>query len=443
MLLSASSHATVIDYKKVVTTSDVSINENPGYVKKVVCSAGPFTVLAGDLITAHAQAEVTWAGSSATDRIMVGSGIIVATSSTAVDNTSAGYIGMVSKWAGNNFVKIPEGNEDAARTGSYQFSAAYTTVYVNWVHYGQTVPQYSAGPDAVIPAGYGEIIAVQERDVARYATTTYRQIPYDTQYYLPITGGFSPYVQYSYGPLNIAAGSMVDVRFQVEASTQLGQGTITQRLGRKVIQTTSTTSTTGTVLSAAIQGGATNLEHHYTHSNVSGLYFPNATNGVYFNSVLWAYGNATRLTIESESSLLYGGFAVEVRPYAGYWRDSNRNITTVDSTQRVLYSVGPINIPANQVVEVRYQAAFTPSANVAFDSKIVRASSPTSTSGTEVQRPFYRKFDPAYTYTNTIHSTAERPSTAANGQYYNIVCWLPSGGSLPVEDWGQLEVVFR
>ncbi|MBI5383003.1 MAG: hypothetical protein HZA31_13980 [Opitutae bacterium] len=436
----------MIDYKKVVTTTDKSINENPGYQKVVICSAGPFNVLAGDLITAHAQAEVTWAGSPDTNRIMIGCGIVVATSATAVDSTSAGYLGMVSKWAGNNFVKIPEGSEVATRTGSYQFGAAYTAVYVNWVHYGQTVPQYTPGPNAIIPAGYAEIIGVHERGVSRYATTTYRQIPYDSgagEYYLPITGAFNPLVQYSYGPLNIAAGSMVDVRFQIEASTQLGQGTITQRLGRKVIQTTSTTSNTGALLNLAIQGGATNLEHHYTASSGGGMYFPSAVNNAYFNSVLWAYGDATRLTVETDSSATYGGFAVEVRPYAGFWKDTTRNVTSLDSTQRVVYSIGPINIPANQLVEVRYQAAFNPTANVAFDSKIVRATSATGTTGTEVQRPFWRKFDPAYTYTNAIHSTAERPTAAANGQYYNVVCWLPNGGSLPVMDWGQLEVVFR
>ncbi len=442
-LLVSTGHATVVGYQKVVTTTAKSVNENPGYQKIVVCSAGPFTVLAGDVATAHIQEEVTWSG---TGRIMTACGIVVATSPTAVDNTSSGYIGMLSKFSGNNLDKAIEGSETLTRTGSYQFAADYTTVYINSIAYGQTLPQFTPGPDATIPAGYAEIVAAVERGVTRYATTAYQQLPYDStegNYYLPITGAFSPLVQYAYGPLNIAAGTMVDVRFQVEASTPTNQGTLTQRLGRKVIQTTSATSTSGSLLNLAIQGGATNLEHHATFGSGGGAYYPTAVTGAYFNSVLWAYGGGTKIFIETDSSTLYGGFAVEVRPYAGFWKDITRNITTVDATQRVLYSVGPIDVPANQLVEIRYQSAFNPTSNVTFDSKIVRATTATGTTGTELQRPLARHYDPSYTYTNAIHSTAERPAAAANGQYYNVVAWLPNGGTLPVMDWGQLEVVFR
>jgi hypothetical protein len=386
---------------------------------------------------------VTWTGSG---RIMTGCGIVVATSPTAVDNTSTGYIGLLSKFSSSNLDKTKEGDEVLTRTGSFQFASGYSTVYINSVAYGQTLPQFTAGPDAVIPAGYAEIVAAVERGVTRYATTAYQQLPYDSgaaNYYVPITGGFSPYVQYAYGPLNIPAGTMVDVRFQVEASTPTNLGTITQRLGRKVIQTTSATSTSGSFLNLAIQGGATNLEHHATFGSGGGMYFPSAVTGAFFNSVLWAYGDGTELFIETDSSTLYGGFAVELRPYAGFWKDTARNIATVDATERVLYSVGPIDVPADQLVEIRYQSAFNPTSRVSFDSKIVRATSATAVTGTEIQKPLFRYYDPAYTYTNAIHSTAERPTAAANGQYYNVVVWLPSGGSLPVMDWGQLEVVFR
>jgi hypothetical protein len=442
-LSGAISHASVVGFQKVVTTTAKTINENPGYQKIVICSAGPFTVQAGDVATAHIQEEITWTG---TGRIMTGCGIVVATSPTAVDNTSAGYIGMLSKFSGSNLDKAKESTEVLTRTGSYQFAADYTTVYINSVAYGQTLPLNTPGPDATIPAGYGEIVAAVERGVTRYATTTYQQLPYDStegKYYVPVASTFTPKVQYAYGPLDIPAGTMVDVRFQVEASTPTNLGTITQRLGRKIIQTTSSSSTSGTNLTLAIQGGATNLEHHATFGCGGGMYFPSAVTGAYFNSVLWAYGDGSELFIETDSSTLYGGFAVELRPYVGFWRDTTRNVTTLDSTPRVLYVVGPIDVPADQLVEVRYQAAFQPSANVSFDSKIVRGTSATDALGTEIQRPLYRHFDPAYTYTNALHSTAERPTTAVTGQYYKVIAWLPDGGSLPVLDWGQLEVVFR
>jgi hypothetical protein len=442
LLLVSTASASIVGFQKVVTTSEKRIDNYPGYTKIVVCSAGPFTVQAGDLASAHIQEELTWAG---TTHVMAGCGIIVATSPTAVDNTSAGYIGTLAKFSGSNLDAATENDEILTRNGSYQFAAGYSTVYINSVAYGSTL---SAGPepDFVIPAGYAELVAVVERGVTRYTTTAYQQLPYDSvadKYYVPITGVFSPYVQYSVGPLDIPAGTMADIRFQVEATTETDWGT-NQRLGRKVIYTTSPTSTSGTFANLAIQTGATRTEHHCTFSHAGGIYFATATSGAYLNSVLWAYGGTlNKFFVETDSSTLYGGFAVELRPYAGFSQDITRNITTVDGTQRVLYSVGPIDIAADQVVEVRYQAAFQPSANVAFDSKIVRATSPTAVTGTEIQRPLYRKFDPSYTYTSAIHSTAERPSTALTGQYYNVVAWLPNGGSLPVLDWGELEVVKR
>jgi hypothetical protein len=441
VLLVPTSRATVIAFQKVKTTGTTTINENPGYQKVVVNSAGPFTVLAGDVVTAHIQQEVQWPDST---RIMTACGIVVATSPTAVDNTSTGYIGMISKFSGSNLDIAKEGTEVLTRTGSYQFATGYATVYINSIAYGQTLPQFTPGPDATIRTDYAELIAVIERGVTRYATSAYQSLPTDANgFYVPV-GNSTLYTQYSVGPLTIPADSMVDVRFQVEASTPTNLGAITQRLGRKVIQTTSSTSTSGTSLQIAAQGGITNLEHHSTYGTGGGIYLTAGATGAYFNSVLWAWGDGTKLPIESESSTLYGGFAVEVRPYAGgYWKDTTRNITTADATQRVLYSVGPIDIPAGKVVEVRYQSAFQPSAQVSFDSQIVRGTSATAVSGVTVQRPLGTKFHPAYTYTNSIHSTAEQVSTAATGQYYNVVVWLPNGGTLPVMDWGQLEVVFR
>ena len=42
------------------------------------------------------------------------------------------------------------------------------------------------------------------------------------------------------------------------------------------------------------------------------------------------------------------------------------------------------------------------------------------------------------------HSTAERPATAQTGQYYNVVAWRTQGaGTIPVVDWGELEVAKR
>jgi hypothetical protein len=430
--------ASVVAYSKVITSTAKTIDNTPGYSMIVVCSAGPFTVQAGDLVSAHIQEELTWTGTS---HVMAGCGIVVATSPTATDSTSPGYLGMLSKFSGSNLDASPETTEILARNGSYQFTSASSTVYINSVAYGATLG--GTCPDFVIPAGYAELVAVVERGVTRYTTTAYQQLPYDSglkMYYVP-TGG-AQLVQYSLGPINVPADTMVDVRFQIEGTTETDFGT-GQRLGRKIISTTSPTATVGTFMSVPIQGGATRTEHHFTYGHGAGQHFPSADSNAYFNTVLWSYnGTLPQVYVESDTTL-YGGYAVELRPFVGFWRDATRNVATLDGAQRVLYSIGPINIPAGQVAEVRYQAAFAPTANVAFDSMIVRGTSATAVTGTTVQRALYRKYDPSYVYTNAVHSTAEQVTTAQTGQYYNVVAWLPNGGSLPVMDWGQLEVVFR
>jgi hypothetical protein len=437
-LVAPGARASVVAYSKVVTTTAKTIDNTPGNSMIVVCSAGPFTVQAGDLVSAHIQEELTWTGTS---HVMAGCGIVVATSPTATDSTSPGYLGMLSKFSGSNLDAVPEATEILARNGSYQFASASSTIYINSVAYGATLG--GTCPDFVIPAGYAELVAVVESGVTRYSTTAYQQLPYDSvagNYYVP-TGG-AQLVQYSLGPISVPANTMVDVRFQIEATTETAFGT-EQRLGRKIIYANSASTTVGTFMTVPIQGGAARTEHHFTYGHGAGQYFAAADTNAYFNTVLWSYdGTTPKLYVETDSTL-YGGYAVELRPFVNFWRDATRNVATLDGTQRVLYSIGPINIPAGQVAEVRYQAAFAPTANVAFDSMIIRGTSATAVTGTTVQRALYRKYDPSYVYTNAVHSTAEQVTSAQNGQYYNVVAWLPNGGSLPVMDWGQLEVVFR
>lgn len=110
----------------------------------------------------------------------------------------------------------------------------------------------------------------------------------------------------------------------------------------------------------------------------------------------------------------------------------------------MLYSVGPIDIDANQVVELRYQAGFQPTGGTNVVSKIIRATSPTATTGVEVQKGLTRRMHPSYVYNNIIHSTAEQSTTMLTGQYYNVVILRTSGAStVPIKDWGELEAVKR
>ncbi|WP_316813155.1 hypothetical protein [Pedobacter heparinus] len=220
------------------------------------------------------------------------------------------------------------------------------------------------------------------------------------------------------------------------------------RVGRKTIFTSSASSTAGVNLTSPSQAGMLKFTRHLTSSHAGGAFFNSGgASNAYFNSVLWAHdGNGYAPLVENggSSNYLYGNYSVELRPYVYFGQDLTRNITAVDATERVLYSVGPIDLDANQVVEVRYVGVFgAPASIIPFRSKIIKGTSATATTGVTVQSQLYRKYGPEYVYNNAFHSTAERPATAQTGQYYNVVVSLPSGGSLPVIDWGELEVVKR
>jgi hypothetical protein len=424
LLAGPAARATIVSFSKDTTTTVTAVNNYPGYQKVVMYSIGPLTVQAGDIVSAHWQTQLNYNGSV---NAMAAGGIVVGTSSTVKDQASVGFLGWVARSAGSNVSAAEEGScEVLMRTGSYQFAAAASNIYINAIAYGGS--SSSAAPDYTVPGG-GELVAVVERGVTRYVTTTMNlpQDPYRggaLKYCVPIDGP-NLHVQYSYGPLSVPAGTMVDVRFDIEGTAEMPNG-YQQRLGRSVIQGTAATSTTGTVLSRQMQSGITQGEHHSTVSHVGGYYYGSAVSNAFFNSVLYAYGNWSTET-----------------PAGNFLQDTTRNITTLDATQRVLYSVGPIDIAANQVVEIRYQGCFQATAQTTVLSRIVRATSPTATTGTTVQATLAHRFHPNYVYDGIVQSTAERPASALTGQYYNVVAYRTTGANVTVVDCGELEVVKR
>lgn len=434
--------SSVIGYWKDATTTVTSINNNPGYQKKILYSIGPLTVAAGDLVSVHLQQELTFAGS---DNVMASCGVVVATSATAVDPNSSGYLGMAVKFAGQNLSSDEEISvEVLARSGSWKFTAAASNVYINAVFYGAST---ATVPDWTVPAGpYGELVAVLESGVAYYTDNTF-SLPFsstENKYYVPSSPVLN--VQYSI-QANIPDNSMVDCRFQSQATSEVPLGNYRQGFGRQVIQGTSATDVTGVGLNKQIQSGITKGEHHSTMSHVGGVHYSTGITGAYFNGLVYSSGwTGQPLYIDGPSSSSYGSFSLEVRPYVYFAQDVTRNISSLDGTQRVVYSVGPLDIAPGQVVEVRYQSAFAPTAGITVDSKIVRATSATSTSGVTVQPALARRFHPNYANHNIVHSTADKNTgaTTLTGQYYNVVVWKISGAaSCPVNDWGELEVVKR
>lgn len=299
--------------------------------------------------------------------------------------------------------------------------------------------------DPTLPSGYGELVAVLESGVTRY------EMNYQAFTAMSVSG--NTWVNKTLGPFNIAANTMVDTRYEVEATTNtsMPDGDYNQRFGRWVSEGTSSTDMAGSRLIKPAQIGGTHGKHHLMVSNAGGKFYSSATNNMYYNAVVYGYGWGNPgypMTIEQSSDYLYGHFIVEMRNSSSgnYYADGSAKISSVVTTPQVLYTVGPIDIAADQVVEVRYMAGFNPTGTgyVTLVGKILRTTSPTATTGTEVLKGLSQIFHPYFTYTNMIHSTAERPSTALTGQYYNVIVQRTGGAtSCPVMDWGKLEVIKR
>lgn len=211
--------------------------------------------------------------------------------------------------------------------------------------------------DPTLPSGYGELVAVLESGVTRY------EMNYQAFTAMSVSG--NTWVNKTLGPFNIAANTMVDTRYEVEATTNtsMPDGDYNQRFGRWVSEGTSSTDMAGSRLIKPAQIGGTHGKHHLMVSNAGGKFYSSATNNMYYNAVVYGYGWGNPgypMTIEQSSDYLYGHFIVEMRNSSSgnYYADGSAKISSVVTTPQVLYTVGPIDIAADQVVEVRYMAGF-------------------------------------------------------------------------------------
>lgn len=445
----ASAHAAIVSFNRDTTTTLASVPVVKGdasepYQKVVIYSIGPLTVEAGDVVSAHWQSQLNYNG---TPNVMAAGGIVVGTNA-AVTGGGTGFVGWIARAAGSNISATEEGScEVLSRNGSYRFAANASNIYINAFVYGASSD--TSAPDLTIPGG-GELVAVVERGVT-WASTSTMLLPQDPYrggalyYCIPIDGP-NLHVQYSYGPVTVNGGTMVDVRFDIEGTTEVPTGDV-QRMGRSVIQGTGAGSTTGTTLVRQMQSGITRPEHHSTVSHVGGNYYSSTVSNAFFNSVLYAYGSSAvePLYVMGPSSSAYGHFVVETRPSTAgsFIQDTTRDTATLDATPRVLYSVGPIDIGENQVVEIRYAGCFQATAQTTVLSRIVRTTGPTLTTGTTVQATLAHRFHPNYVYDTITQSTAERPGAALTNQYYNVVAYRTSGANVTVVDAGEMEVVKR
>ncbi|SIO13094.1 hypothetical protein [Chitinophaga niabensis] len=446
----ASTLSTVVAYWKDNVTPITSINNYPGYNKQIMYTIGPITVEAGDVLSAHFQQQLNI---NSPVNVMAACLVVIGTNNAVKDQTSAGFVGFIAKASGSNISVPEEGScEVLARNGSFQFTAPSNSIYINAVVYGGSTS--SQAPNYTVPGG-GELVAVLERGVTWYKASgmLLPKAPYRggaLKFSVPIDAP-NKHVEFSVGPLSIPAGTMVDVRHHIEATAEVPNDGSHQRLGRSLIQGSSATATGGTTLLPASQSGITWGEHHSTMSPAAGNYYAAATSNVFFNSVLYAYGwTGQPLFIEGFGPNLYGDMFVELRESApgNFFQQSTSAISELTATPQVLYSVGPMDIDPGQIVEVRYSAAFHPNAGQSTVlSRIIRTTSPTSTTGTVVQPFLARRFHNNYVYTNMVQTTADRNNgaTTLTGQYYNVVAYRTTGpATCPVmTTWGEMEAVKR
>lgn len=120
---------------------------------------------------------------------------------------------------------------------------------------------------------------------------------------------------------------------------------------------------------------------------------------------------------------------------AAIYRDNVENAsvmtiaeTTSSAPRKIVYSVGPIDVPANAVVDIRLQTEVTTncSGNIGIGRYVVRASSATATSGTNVTPAALENVTADGHHLVIVHAGLEQPTGGLSGVYYNAVLYAVS-----------------
>lgn len=122
------------------------------------------------------------------------------------------------------------------------------------------------------------------------------------------------------------------------------------------------------------------------------------------------------------------------------YRDNTENILNLPVTQETsvvrnnIYSVGPINVPPNSLVEINFQCELTNDLgyNVGVGRQIIRTTSATATSGTGINPAVMSNSTPAEHHYVLVHNGTEVVgSTGLTNVYYNVPLWLVSTSATP------------
>jgi len=98
---------------------------------------------------------------------------------------------------------------------------------------------------------------------------------------------------------------------------------------------------------------------------------------------------------------------------------------SVDRSHQVLYSVGPLNLRAGTIVDIKFQAELTNDLRriVGIGRYVVRTLSPVSTSGVKVIKAAMSNVTPSEHHKVLVHAGAEEIREDLSGVYYNVVIY--------------------
>ena len=280
---------------------------------------------------------------------------------------------------------------------------------------------------------------------------------------IPSSGTSADQVLYSIYIPSIQAGSTVDLRFQAEVgepSTACNIG-----IGRQIIMATSAMDTgvlqSDWVTQREMQNLTPDGEHLIlTHTGV--MWFTNTVTDVYFNVVIWGatdHSACQNVPIPVEQG--YGELdAIVMSSTPPVYPGTQELVGTlpINGARQSVYSSGQITIPANSIVDVRFQGEVTEDGtqtncvNVGIGRQLILSSSATGVTGTPLNMANMSNVTPDEHHEILVATSATYFATATTG-YVNAVEYATATnctGNVVVDgvqnnegQYGQIQVIVR
>jgi hypothetical protein len=103
-----------------------------------------------------------------------------------------------------------------------------------------------------------------------------------------------------------------------------------------------------------------------------------------------------------------------------------------NAERRVIYSVGPLDIPQGSIVDIRFQAQLTNDcgSNVGVGRTVVRTNLRTNVNGVYVTPPAIENITPGEHHAVLTQSTIERATEDIDDAFYNVVMYAISSAAI-------------